>query len=107
MGLSKIVAAATGAVVLAGGGTFLALNHSDGAAPTHVSTHVTTPATTVAASAPATQPLPSAVDVTKSILDLTQQLQQAAQNGGQPQALTPDQVNALLQAQLAQLGLKS
>lgn len=103
MGLSKVVAAATGAVVLAGGGTFFALHHSDDTAPKHASTHVTTPATTP----PAAQPLPSAVDVTKSILDLTQQLQQAATNGGQPQALTPDQVNALLQAQLAQLGLKS
>jgi hypothetical protein len=106
MGLSKVVAAATGAVVLAGGGTFLALHHTDSAAPKRASTHVTTPATTVA-TAQAAQPLPSATDVTKSILDLTQQLQQAAENGGQPQPLTQDQVNALLQAQLAKLGLKS
>ncbi len=49
---------------------------------------------------------PTAQDIVSSVMATMEQLRQAAANGGQPRALTPEEIKAALQQQLAQLGVK-
>ena len=49
---------------------------------------------------------PSAQDVLNSVTALMNQLKQSASANGQPQTLTPEQVNAAINDQLAKLGIK-
>lgn len=83
------------------------------AAPAASPTTTTKPAAATAApaapsaSAPAAPtPNASAQEVVNSVTALTEQLRQAANNGGQPRPLTQEEVNAALQEQLAKLGIK-
>ena len=92
MRFTKGVAVASGAVVLAAGGVgVVAMQHGDDAAKrpsAQVSTANTVPAT--------------AQDVIQSVLGITQQVQSAGQQG---QAMSREQIDALIKQQLAQLGV--
>lgn len=85
---------------------------SPAAAAPAASPATTKPAASAAPPAPsgsapaAPAPNASAQEVVNSVTALTEQLRQAANNGGQPRPLTQEEVNAALQEQLARLGIK-
>lgn len=110
MGVTRLVAAVSGAAVLAAGLTVAAVQHGDDSphkksAP-QVTAAVTPDGTATTGGAQAMPGSATAQDVVKDVLGLTQQLQQAANNGGQPRPLTKEEVDALLKAQLQKLGVK-
>lgn len=105
MSATKIVAAVGGAAVLAGGITVAALRGGDDPTPAKATTSTTVQVTAQASGT--TTPSPAVPDdVLKSVLQMTQQLQELANNNGQPRTLTQEEIDAQIKAQLAQLGIK-
>lgn len=92
------------AVVLIADVTFALTRGGDGTKHVTTGQHVSTGQ--AGGAAPAAPSGATAQQVQDMLQSITSQLQQAANNGGQPRAVTAEEVEAMLRQQQQQLGIK-
>jgi hypothetical protein len=101
------IAGVAAVLLLAGGLWLVASRGSDDSSPNAAESSVTTQVVTEEGGVQSTTPPQvSGEDIVKMIEGITSGLGQAVHGSGEPQALTPEQVEALLRIELEKLGIK-